>query len=301
MAEENGEEIGEESGGVDTVDNPEDLKAQLEELKTRLSSAETRARTAEQTVRRSQSELVSAGERVQQSEMQIVTTALEKLKGDAEGLEVQYEQAAAEGNHRLMASLSRQMAMNASQLTALEAGKQRLEYEATAPKPTVGGPPPRLPGESDAEYLAKQLPPRAAAWVRKHPQYASGNGYVEMIAAHNLWIARHPGTEETDAYFAAIERNLGFVDGLPPGGVVARPATGDGATANDPVSSAGAAAAPRRSANDTSPPAAPPSRGGGGNGVRLTPAQREAAAISGMTEKEYADNLEKTRREGRVH
>ena len=42
----------------------------------------------------------------------------------------------------------------------------------------------------------------------------------------------------------------------------------------------------------TTPPAAPPSRGGtNGRSIRLTPEQREAASISGLTEEEYAANL----------
>lgn len=283
-----------------TVDDPEDLKAQLAEMKQRLDDADKRVSTAEQQVRRSKSEVAAAGERVQQSELQIVSTAIETLTAQGTSLEEQYAKADEEGNSRLKASIARQMAKVETQLTALEAGKQRLEIEAKEPKPS--GVPQPVPGETPSEFLAKQLPPRAAAWIRRNPEYAEGRLYNKMLGAHNVWIADNPGTEETDDYFKAIEDTLGFVNGKPPTRPGAAAKANGAANGNDgsvDVPLSGASSGKERS-GDTPPPAAPGGRTGGGNGVRLTLAQKEAAAMSGVSEEEYAKSLATLRKDGRL-
>ena len=275
-----------------------DLEAEVAELKERLLAESVRATAAEQTARTATARVANADTRVQQSELQIVATAIETLTSQGNTLEAQYEQAAAEGNHRLMGSISRQMGRVEGQLIALESGKQRLEIEQeqASRRPAVVQP---VAGESPAEFLAKQLPPRAAAWIRRNPEFAEGRNYQKMLGAHNVFIADNPGTEETDDYFKGVESLLGFVDGRPPGRT--RPATnGHDTDAERPMSSA--ATGRDRQAADVSAPAAPPSRGGNSSRtVRLTAEQREAAAASGLSEAEYAENLQSLRKDGRIH
>jgi hypothetical protein len=108
-----------------------------------------------------------------------------------------------------------------------------------------------------------------------------------MIAAHNIAVADGIAPD-TDEYFQTVES------------VVFKKAPEPAAAEDDddPMASAAKVAPARQAA----PPAAPVSRGTpNGRGVRLSPAEREAAEMAGMTEQEYAAAREHLKREGRIH
>jgi hypothetical protein len=249
------------------------LKAQLETERAARAAAETRAHEAAQAAYHAKNE-------VGDTNLQLVTNAINTVKNDSAALKSQYAAAMEAGDYAGAADVQAEMASNAAKLLQLENGKAAMEAQpkATAPKQVQSDP---------VEALATQLPPRSAAWVRAHPQVARDTKlYQKMIAAHNIAIA--DGIEpETDDYYSTVEDIL-FKKS-------ARTGADDDAS-DDPMRDAAhrAPAAPP-------PPAAPVSRGDNRNAVRLSAAQREAAELSGMTEQEYAKSVQALKAEGRLH
>ncbi len=180
-----------------------------------------------------------------------------------------------------MADIQAEMSDASTKKIQLENGLVALK---NMPKPTVE----RQPITDPVESLASQLTPKSAAWVRRHPEYATDNRmYQRMLAAHNLAVTEdyEPDTPE---YFAKVEQTLGI------GRAVA-------ATDDDATSDAGQVTG-RRSA----PAAAPVSRSGDGTGVnrnsvRLTAAEIEMAEMSGMTPQEYAKQKITLQKEGKIN
>jgi phage I-like protein len=108
-----------------------------------------------------------------------------------------------------------------------------------------------------------------------------------MIAAHNLAVANDI-EPDSDEYFHTVEQTI----------YNKKPVTDvkEDDDDDDPMAAA-AKAMPTRSA----PPAAPVSRGGtNSRSMRLTPAEREAAEMSGQTEQEYAQAKEEMIKAGRI-
>lgn len=255
----------------------EALKIQLENERRARMEAEQRANVATNFAQHSNAE-------VQDSNLQLVVSAIDTVKRDNMMNRRMYSEAMASGDFDRAAEIQDVMSLNNAKLLQLENGKAALEqrvHEArNAPR---AAPTPQQPSDP-VEAVASQLSPRSAAWIRAHPECVrNGKTYTKMIGLHNVAVADGLAPD-TDEYFDYIETQLGYK----------KPRQQDVDQDEDPQASAAKPMA-RRSA----PPAAPPSRGSGNNSrVTLTAAQREAASISGLTEEEYARNLvaEKKRR-----
>ena len=181
-----------ESDPVD--DGLEALKRQLEQERQARAEAERRANEAAQTAYQAQAE-------VQDSNLHLVTNAIETVNQTNAILKGNYRDAMAAGDYDLAAEIQAEMSSNAAKLLQLEQGKQALESapRTEAPRPYTADP---------VEALASQLSPRSADWVRRNPQFATDQRlYQKMIAAHNLAVADgiDPDTED---YFASIEETL---------------------------------------------------------------------------------------------
>lgn len=255
-----------------------DLKAKLEESERARKAAEAAAKEAEQ---RSREARVHVGQR----NIDLVNAGIERCKVDENRLKAEYAAALSIGDHEKAADIQTQIARNAAVMLNLEGGKQRLEAEAQAV--TV----------DPVEHLARQLSPRSADWVRRHPTFATGSEFNRMLAAHNLAIAEGHAPD-SDEYFNAVETTLK----LRQPERTAETVRAENNAGNGAVSEAATPVQQRSSA----PPAAPVSRGGNGTGstrpgvVRLTAEEREIAASLGMTDKEYAQNKQKLLDEKRL-
>ena len=263
-----------EKKAPDAPDPILELKAQLERERTSRIDAERRANESEQKAHKSKIEVAD-------SQLQLVTTAIDRVKETSTQIKVALAEAMRAGDFDAAAELQSQMSDNAAKLLQLENGKAAMEAQPKpqAPKPIQLDP---------VEALAAQLTPRSATWVRAHPECARDPKlYAKMIAAHNIAVADGIAPD-SDEYFQTVE-SVVFKKAPEPA-----PAEDD----DDPMASAAKIAPARQAA----PPAAPVSRGTpNGRGVRLSPAEREAAEMAGMTEQEYAAAREHLKREGRIH
>jgi len=267
------EKTEEEPENKDPVDNSlETLKEQLERERQARAEAERRANEAAQSAYQAQAE-------AQDSNLHLVTNAIETVNQTQSILKANYRDAMSAGDYDTAAEIQSEMSANAAKLLQLEQGKQALEAapRQEAPRPYTADP---------VEALASQLSPRSADWVRRHPEYATDPRlYNKMLAAHNLAVADGINPD-TDDYFSSIEDTLRI-------------------RSRDEYEDATSSAAKplqRRSA----PPAAPVSRSGTGTGTRpnrvtLTAEEREMARFMGMTPEEYGRNKLALKKEGRMN
>lgn len=261
----------------------------IEELKAKLAAERARADAAERTAAAAIGQVDQAQDEVTRSQLSVVNGAIEQLTTAKEHLKAEYADAMASGDFARAAEINSTMADNAAKLFNLENGKIALE---TAPKREA-----RRAAETSGDPVERaistwKLSPASAAWVRKHPEYATDPRKTQrMLAAHNMVVTEDNAPElESPEYFAAIEKNLGI--GYSDAGRETRQSATTQAA--EPLS---AAAAPARR-RDAAPPAAPASRSSGNSRTRtLTPTQAEAARISGVSNEEYARQLDKLARD----
>ena len=251
------------------------LQRQLEAEKTARAASDQRAREAEAARMRAQSEN-------QDSQLHMVTTAIASVTQALDVGEQQLADAWAQNDPARAAKIQREMSQNAAKLQKLEDGKQQLEARAKAP--------PRVERAADpVEALAANLAPRAANWLRSHPECATGAMNQKMMAGH--YDALSEGhAEGSDAYFQHIETKLGYRQ---------PERRADAEREEEPVEPR---AQPRRAA----PASAPVSRSGAGAGdrpnvVRLSKDEVEIASMMGMTKEDYAKHKYALKREGKLN
>ena len=254
------------------------LKRQLAEEKQGREADRAARRAAEERENAARQEAFRAKSDVQDTELQLVTNAVETVKGSMTALKSAYAQALQAQEWDKVADIQVALSTNAAKLLQLENGK-----EAMASRPKTEAP------KGDAvEQFASQLTPRSAAWVRSHPQFVTDPRLNQkMIAAHTLVMADGVPVD-TDDYFEAVEKTLGIAKQEIP--------------EEDPSTQA-AQVVQRRS---SSPAAAPVTRSGGAPGqnprvVRLTSEEREIARMNKMTDEEYARAKLDLRSEGRMN
>ena len=257
--------------GIDPDEGLETLKAKLQASESARADAERRARESAQSAHRAQGE-------VQDTNMHLITNAIESFKQSEQVLKGNYRDAMASGDYDAASEIQSMMTTNAVKMHQLEQGRQALE---STPKPQMQLDP--------VEQLASQLSPRSADWVRRNPQCATDPRlYQKMIAAHSLALA-DGYTADTEEYFDMIEDTLRINRRVP-------------VDQDDDAMEAASKVTQRRSA----PPSAPVTRSSSGPGtrpnvVRLTSTEREMASMMGMTDQEYAKNKQALQKEGKLN
>lgn len=278
--------VEENKTGTKIADNdsqtPEDgiaeLKARLEEEKKLRFEAESRAQQAQKTATKAAAE-------VQDSNLQLITGAIDKLKRESDYLKSHFKEAMTSGDYDAAAHIQETMSLNAAKLLQLQNGKSSLEERLANPQPEA-------PQTNDpVERVASTLSPRSAAWIRSHPQCITDQRmYQKMVGAHNIAMA-DGHVVDSDSYFDAIEHQLGFKKAPTP--------VDDG---EDVALSAAAAPTQKR----TAPAAAPTTRTASGTPsksqvVRLSSEMREMASMMGMSPEDYAKNMVALKREGKLN
>lgn len=260
----------------------EKLKKQLEDEKAARQDAERRARASAEAE-------VQARTEAQDNRLHVVTNAISTIKQSQKNLRTEYATAMASQDYEKVAELNEQISDNSAKLLQLEQGKIALEK---APKPT------KRDSSDPVEQFTAPLSPRSAAWVRAHPEFVTNEKKNrQMIAAHEYAI-ESGAAPDSDEYFRTVERRL----------EIGSPDTSQNGHKTstevevDPMKDAAKPAPKAR----TAPASAPVSRSGNGAGerpntVRLTAAEVEAAADSGLTPEEYARNKLALKKENRLN
>lgn len=288
-----GDETGDDKDKKPVVEGGAKTKTVEEEL-AELKADRDRERTGRLDAERRATE---AGGRVAQSEEEIrkshITTmdsALEVLKGRRDQLRANYSAALATGDFDKASEYNDATIEVVQQMSEINRGKLMAE---TAPAPRARAAVPS--GDPVVEGVASTLTPLSAAWVRAHPEYARDPRKLNEMKAAHFKVVSKMGEDKAESpeYFTAVEAELG----LSGGGSVKT--NGDAAGADGlnvvvsdaakPVQERQAGTGERREVQSSPAPA----QAGGTHTrtVRLTPAEQEAARISGLTNKEYAENM----------
>ena len=255
------------------VEAKSDFEADIAKLKKQLEDEKNGRREAERRENEARNLANRANSDKNDSEFKMIETAIETVKANLTTYKAQYADALRAGDVDRAAEINEAIALSASQKLQLENGKQAMVEKAKAPPARSADP---------VEALASQLTPRSAAWVRAHPEYASGQSYQRMVAAHNLAVAEGIPVDTSD-YFASVEETLKIGKKAP----IVEEEEGE-----SPFSEA---SRPSR----TAPPATPVTRGTGNSSrtIRLTPEQAEIAEMNKMSPKEYWEQLERVKSE----
>lgn len=254
----------------------DDVQDALRKLQDKLKREKKLREKAEREAHDAMQHVSRASNEVANSNLTLVTTAIETVKRDQDILKSGLREAMSIGDFDKAAEIQETLSMNSAKLLQLEQG-----YNEMRSRPQIEPKPMPRQG-SMIDEIASQVTPTSAKWIKEHRDHLDDPKMIRMMGrAHE--DALDMGIEaETSEYFRFVENRLGINKEEP------RSQRRETAQEDDSPFSEAAAPSTRRQA----PPAAPVSRSGSAPGtrpnvIRLTPAQAEAAKISGLSEVEY--------------
>jgi hypothetical protein len=263
-------------GGESAAPQPspeDDMQAQLEAARREKAEADRRAEAAEQRAaeerRRYEAESRQSKAELSDTRLATISNAMEANAAQIRDLKAQRRAALEGGNFEAEESLTDQLMELSTKRQRLQEGKtaleQQIEHERNAPKqPTP---------EQAMENWKSTLSPQSRQWVDRHPEVMRDPARFQRLGlAHQAATEFEGITADTPEYFDYINERMGF----------AEPETQQ----------------PQRRAPQASAPAAPPSRSApsastgrtSGSTYTLSPREREAADIAGISYPEYARN-----------
>lgn len=269
---------------VEAADGAEDWKEQLEAAKRTAQENETKRIEAERLAQqraadidRMQREAAQTRSDVVSAEMLAINNAIANTDHERSDAKLMFKTAMEAGDFEAAAEAQAKFSEIASKAQRLKEGKAEIERRSEAAR---SAPDP-------VEQYASTLPPRAAAWIRSHPETITDSAKKsQLLRSHHRALADGI-VEGSDEYFQSLDIHMGYV---------AKPAVEDTEVDVQPP------------VRQPVAPAAPVSRGGAAqasnprpNTVRLTAAQREIAAACGLTDAEYARQLVAIQRGATTH
>lgn len=265
------------TGNVDQQENRQvDPEEAIAALKNQLENERRAREEAEHMARRAAEQANAAYVEVEDTNIQLVNTAIDTVKRENELLTSNYAEAMSMQDYERAAKIQATMASNSAKLLQLENGLREMH---NAPRRPVAPVAPSASAQLD--QIINAVSPRSATWLRNNKTHINDDRMIKkMFRAHEDAI--DDGVEpDSDAYFSYIENRLGI---------------NSAKAAETPMS---AAAKPVRQAP---PPSAPVNRESSSrsNTVRLTRAEAETAKMLGMTETEYAKHKIALQKEGKL-
>ncbi len=263
------------------IDAADDLKKQIVSLKRaeqeqrdRADKAERERKAAQERVHLITTEVEKVRTEHTQSRAEVINTAIAKESEGAEAAERDLEAALSSGDASLAAKAQRRLAQAESKLAILQSGKSAIEAEIEDAK---NRPAPKQE-EPQGDALDKtNLPDTAKRWLRSHPDYLSDARKNAKIQSLHWDVVDEGHAPFSDDYYVSLETHLGM-----------RKAAKEEV---EEEHSSGMVSAPV----SREPPAGDGTRKSGV--VKLSMAQREAAKMAGITEVEYAKQLQKLQAE----
>ena len=190
------------------ADDPiSDLKGQFETLKGTLNQTTQRLVGAERQLLDKDQELATVRKEITSSQLDTVTTGIQAAESEAAAAEAAYVQAAEAGDFAAQARAQRKMAAAESRIQRLKEAEGDLKDQTAAKLAPREQPRPQPSTDPVARFTAN-MAPRAAAWIRAHPQCVTDDRMnARMLSAHHAALA--DGIEEGgDEYFQRIEAGI---------------------------------------------------------------------------------------------
>jgi hypothetical protein len=258
-------------------EKPEPQESDSDKALKKLNKAlekERKARIeAENLARQAAERAMAAQNETTDSNLHLVSGAIDSIKRDQEILKANLRDAMAIGDYDKAADLQEQMVANVSNLRQLERGYEELRQQ---PRIQPVAPPPQ---EMTVDTLIDQVTPKSADWLRRNRDSLPDARSIRVMARAHEDAVEYGIVPETDAYFQFVENRLGINSKR------------SSIPEVDNVMSDASSSRQRRS----SPPSAPVSRQPIDSSyrpgvIRLTAEEVEHARISGVTPQEYHEN-----------
>ncbi len=262
--------------GTETQEIRTESEVSLEE---QLRAANERATKAEQAAEELRQRTARQEGDLKDTRVQLIERALGEATAENADIRRQIIEAKQAGNYEAEVELISKLQEVNLKISTLNRGKVDLEaaveMERNAPSDPV-------------ERYVSQMQPRAAAWVRAHPEVVQDKAKNEDLTAAHYRALGQRLIAGTDAYFEYLEAELGYRE-KPEVRTEQRQERQE----------------PQRQNNGGRPPPAPV-RGGGGasegglpdgvtrlsnGGYKMTPKLIEAARISGISPSEYLKQM----------
>lgn len=250
----------------------------IEELKKKLEEEQKARKEAQRLAREAQTHVAKAYTEVDDTNKQLVHTAIENLERDMDTMTTSYAEAMSSGEYERAAKIQRAMTANETKLEQLKYGY--AEMQKAPPQRQL----PEAPAPSHQETLSQiidSVTPESARWLEENKSHIRDqNDIQDMFNAHNSAVSRGI-SPDTPQYFAFIERRLGI----------------ERQQEEESVMSS----ASKPTARKAAPPAAPVNRSSSPkNAATLTKAEAEMASALGMTHKEYWTHQQALKKEGKL-
>jgi len=265
-----------DDGEENVIDGGEDVQEAIRKLNKKLKKEKQARKEAERLAQEAQHKIQKAYGEVEDTNLHLVSSAIDNLRRENESLTSSYAEAMASGEYERAASIQLAMSTNANKLSQLETGFAEMQRQPRQQIPDA----PRS-GNAMLDQIINSVTPKSARWLKDNREHLSDERMIKrMFRAHE--DAVDDGiTPDTEEYFGYIENRLGFDREEEQG---------------SPMS-----AASKPMSRKPAPPAAPVNRSGGrSNEATLTRAEADMAASLGMTEKQYWENKMALKKAGRL-
>jgi len=277
------EVVVDESKAVGAEEGIDVLRDRLQKAKEHLAAEKQARMEAEKLANQATVE-------VKENQVHLVSNAIDILNRERDNIKHNIKEYLAAGDYDRVVDLQEMLAVNNSKLMELQNGLQDMKNQPAPQQPKAPEP------DDIVENLIRQVSPRSARWLdRNRDNLNSVKALRIMERAHGDALDNEI-EPDSDEYFKFIEKRLG-IGKTPPKQQVRYEYQDD----DEPIMSAASEATSRRSA----PPAAPVSRsqqmGQNSRTVTLTADQAEAARISGLTNQQYWDLLQREKSRATSH
>jgi hypothetical protein len=272
-------------GGDPVEDSIEELRSKLKDTKQKYNQEKKARQEAENAAQQATQQAYKASAEVEENQIHLVSGALETLRREQEMLKHTMKEVMAVGDFDRAVELQESFQSNINKITRLEDGLNEMKNSPRREAPPA-------PSRDLVDTLIQQVTPRSAKWLDSNREHLQDTRMLRIMERAHGDALDNQIIPESDDYFRFIENRLGI-------GKTKEAPRNSRYDDDDEVMSGASNSTNRR---QSAPAAAPVSRSSGGptgnpRVIRLTPDQAEAARISGISPKEYWENLqaEKTR------
>ena len=252
------------------------------ELRAQLNAQRQATYQAQQMAAQAAQRAQYAEQQVRGSTVNAIDSALQAAEQQAANFKAEFQAALDAADHRAAAEAQEKLSDARHNLLRLQEQRAYVDAELRQPQQRQQPQPQQqqpLPVEHIANNLAQDGYPRSADWLRTHPEWASRPDLLKRVSSASNHLVDNRGLAlESDEYFAALEQELGMTQR-------------QGQRRGPPASAAPTTGSVSLRTGQTAMR----------SHVPLTPEQRAAAIeMHGMTEKEYAQEFERARVDGKL-
>ena len=259
------------------------------ELRAQLDAQRQATHQAQQMAAQAAQRAQYAEQQVRGSTVNAIDSALQAAEQQAANFKAEFQAALDAADHRAAAEAQEKLSDARHNLLRLQEQRAYVEAELRQPQQRQQPQPqPQqqpLPVEHIVNSLAQDGYPRSADWLRAHPEWASRPDLLKRVSSASNHLVDNRGLAlESDEYFAALEQELGMTQRQ-------RGDYGQAQRRGPPASAAPTTGSVSLRTGQTAMR----------SHVPLTAEQRAAAIeMHGMTEKEFAQEFEKARVDGKL-